>query len=236
MTYLKADIPEAGYGKKIVLRNILLEASEGRIIALIGPNGAGKSTLLKALMGILKISGGSITLNGSDIANRNPEENFRKGISFVPQGNRVFTELTVEENLEMGGYVIKERSKLSRRIAATMKLFPDLRDRLKQDAGKLSGGEKQQLALARALMVSPKLLLLDEPSLGLSPKLVTMAFDTIREVNEKYKTTILIVEQKVHEVLKIAHHVYALRMGQIIFSGSPAELQRGDAMKRIFLV
>lgn len=236
MTILRANIPEAGYGKKIVLRDVSLEVNGGEVVALIGPNGAGKSTLLKVLMGMLKIPQGSIFLNGTEITNSNPEENVQRGISFVPQGNRVFSELNVLENLEMGGYLLKERSNLQSRMGAVIELFPDLKDRLKQDAGKLSGGEKQQLALGRALILQPKVLLLDEPSLGLSPKLVTKAFETIRDVNQKLKTTILIVEQKVLEVLKIANRVYALRMGQIVFEGTPAELQSGETMKKIFLV
>jgi branched-chain amino acid transport system ATP-binding protein len=154
----------------------------------------------------------------------------------VPQGNRVFTELTVLENLEMGGYLLKDKAEISSQIDSLLQLFPDLRDRLKQGAGKLSGGEKQQLALARALMLKPKVLLMDEPSLGLSPKLVTKAFDTILEINQKFKTTVLIVEQKVLEVLRIANRVYALRMGEIVFSGTPGELQGGEVMKKIFLV
>jgi len=232
---LKANIPEAGYGKKVVLRDIEIEISEGQIVALIGPNGAGKSTLLKVLSGVLRSEAGKVSLNGTNIANRRPEEIFGKGISYIPQGNRVFTELKVSENLEIGGYTVKDRVELDRRISSVLQLFPDLKERLSLDAGKLSGGEKQQLALARALMVNPKVLMLDEPSLGLSPRLVTKAFETIKDVNEKYKTTILIVEQKVHEILKIAHHIYALRMGRIVFSGSSSELESGEVMKKIFL-
>lgn len=232
---MKANIPEAGYGKKVVLRDIEIEISEGQIVALIGPNGAGKSTLLKVLSGVLRSEAGKVSLNGTNIANRRPEEIFGKGISYIPQGNRVFTELKVSENLEIGGYTVKDRVELDRRISSVLQLFPDLKERLSLDAGKLSGGEKQQLALARALMVNPKVLMLDEPSLGLSPRLVTKAFETIKDVNEKYKTTILIVEQKVHEILKIAHHIYALRMGRIVFSGSSSELESGEVMKKIFL-
>jgi branched-chain amino acid transport system ATP-binding protein len=236
LTLLKADIPEAGYGKKIVLRNVALTIEEGEIVGLIGPNGAGKSTLLKVLMGILKIPQGSIQLNGAMITNRNPDFLVKSGMSFIPQGNRVFTELTVAENLELGGYILNSKDEVVRRIEQILETFPDLNEKLKQNAGKLSGGEKQQLALARALMLQPKLLLMDEPSLGLSPKLVARAFETIKKVNVDFKTTILLVEQKVHEVLKIAHRVYALRMGEVVFSGTPSELESGDVMKRIFLV
>lgn len=236
MTFLKAHIPEAGYGKKVVLRDINLEAPQGAIVALIGPNGAGKSTLLKVLAGALKTAGASISMNGSDITNRSPEENVRSGLSFIPQGNRVFTELSVWENLEVGGYILKDKELLFQRIEMVLELFPDFNDRLRLDADKLSGGEKQQLALARALILRPRILLLDEPSLGLSPKLVSKAFDTIREVNQKIGTTILLVEQKVHEVLKITQKVYALRMGKVVFAGTSAELETGDTMKKIFLI
>ena len=236
MTILKANIPEAGYGKKIVLKNISFTANAGEIVGLIGPNGAGKSTLLKALIGLIKVNNGKIIFEDRDITNREPEENVRDGISFVPQGNRVFGELTVRENLEVGGYLIHEKKILSDRIDSLLNMFPDLIDRLKEDAGKLSGGEKQRLALARALMLRPKLLLMDEPSLGLSPKFVTTALETIRRVNEDLKTAIVIVEQKVHELLHISHKVYALRMGEVVFVGPPSQLNQGDALKRIFLI
>jgi ABC-type branched-subunit amino acid transport system ATPase component len=231
---LKADIPEAGYGKKVVLKNIGLNVGQGKIVALIGPNGAGKSTLLKVLIGILKIPHGTISVDGKDITNHSPERNVKDGISFIPQGNRVFDELSVYENLEVGGYLLS-KSEVPSRIQSVIEIFPDIKDRLKQNAGKLSGGEKQQLALARALMLQPKILLMDEPSLGLSPKLVEKAFATIQDINQKFGTTVLIVEQKVREVLKIAHYVYALRMGEIAFKGTPSELN-SEELKKVFLV
>jgi branched-chain amino acid transport system ATP-binding protein len=236
LSTLKADIKEAGYGNKVVLRNASISVNDGEIVAFIGPNGAGKSTLLKALMGIVSARGGSVNLDGKALLHQSPEMIVRCGMSMIPQGNRVFTELSVLENLEMGGYLLKDKSEVTRRIDSLLQLFPDLRDRLRLDAGKLSGGEKQQLALARALMLQPKVLLLDEPSLGLSPKLVTKAFEIIKEVNQKFKTSMLIVEQKVREVMRIANRVYALRMGEIVFQGTPGQLQEGDALKKIFLV
>lgn len=236
MTLLQADIPEAGYGKKIVLKNVSVNIEAGEIVGLIGPNGAGKSTLLKVLMGILKIPKGAIQFDGTLITNRNPDELVRTGISFIPQGNRVFTELSVLENMELGGYILNGKEEVRRRLEQVLEIFPDLRGKPKQNAGKLSGGEKQQLALARALMLQPKLLLMDEPSLGLSPKLVTKAFETIKKVNAEFKATIILVEQKVHEVLKIAHRIYALRMGEVVFSGTPSELQSSEVIRRIFLL
>jgi len=236
VTLLKAEIPEAGYGKKVVLKNVSLSVNDGELVALIGPNGAGKSTLLKVIMGMVHLSKGSVSFGDMNITNRNPEKNVKAGISFVPQGNRVFTELSVRENLEVGGYLLKSKQEVKDRIDKMLSLFPDLKDRLKQDAGKLSGGEKQQLALARALMLNPKVLLLDEPSLGLSPKLVTDSFLLIKSLQKEFHMAILIVEQKVREVLKIADRVVALRLGQVVFEGTPAQLQEGETLKRIFLV
>ena len=233
MILLKAEIPEAGYGQKIVLRDIALTVEGGKIVALIGSNGAGKSTLLKVLVGIIKIPTGSISLNGTKSTNQSPEWNVRNGMSFLPQGNRVFDELSVIENIEIGGYLLG-KGELNSSIQSVLDLFPDLKDRAKQNAGKLSGGEKQELALARALILKPKVLLMDEPSLGLSPKLVTKAFQTIRDINVRFGATILIVEQKVKEVLKIVHHVYALRMGEITYSGHPSELNTAK-LREIFL-
>jgi branched-chain amino acid transport system ATP-binding protein len=164
------------------------------------------------------------------------EKRVTLGLSFVPQGNRVFTELSVRENIEVGGYLLSNRGVVQERMESVLQLFPELRERLKQTAGQLSGGEKQQLAICRALMRNPKVLLLDEPSLGLSPKLVTHAFDTIKSINAKLGITILVVEQKVRELLRIVQRVHALRMGEIVFSGTSDELQSGDTMKKIFLV
>jgi branched-chain amino acid transport system ATP-binding protein len=235
VTILEANIQEAGYGKKVVLRNVSLTVEEGEILALIGPNGAGKSTLLKALIGLVKPAVGSVKFDGKEIKNQSPEKNTEAGICFVPQGNRVFTELTVAENLEVGGYLVRDRVALDKRKEQMLSLFSDLKPRQKQNAGKLSGGEKQQLALARALILHPRILLMDEPSLGLSPNLVTKALDTVCEINKTMRTTVIIVEQKVHEVLRIATRVCAMRMGEIVYSGSAADLHESDTLRKIFL-
>lgn len=236
MSLLTIDIKEAGYGKKIILTDNSIEITPGKISAFIGPNGAGKSTLLKAIIGIVKVSSGQILYKDQDIANREVEKNVKDGISFVPQGNRIFMDLSVYENLEIGGYQINNKIQLKERIEIVLSIFPLLKVKLKSEAGDLSGGEKQQLALARALILQPEILLLDEPSLGLAPQLVTKAFETIKEINKNFGTTILIVEQKVREVLKIADLVYALRMGKIVFNGTPEEIQQGDNLKQIFLL
>lgn len=210
--------------------------NDGDIVALIGPNGAGKSTLLKVLAGLLKVSFGTIRFQEQDIMQLAPEQRVQRGLCFVPQGNRVFTELSVQENLEIGGYLLKEKREVQTRIDFVLDLFPQLKELMRRSAGQLSGGEKQQLALARAMMLRPSLLLLDEPSLGLSPGLVAHALNTIAEVNAKTKTAIVIVEQKVLEVMRIARKIFALRMGEIVFSGTSEELRRGDTMKKVFLV
>lgn len=235
MNILRLNIIEAGYGKKVIINNINLEIDRGGITAFIGPNGAGKSTLLKVIMNIVDLNKSSLYLEDEDISRLSTEKRVIKGISFVPQGNRVFTELTVKENLEIGGYLIKSKKELQVRVEEIINLFPDLFGKLKQDAGNLSGGEKQQLALARALMLKPKILLLDEPSLGLAPALVNKALAIIKDINLNFGTTILIVEQKVRNVLEIADIVYALRMGQIVFEGKPNELIESE-MSKIFLV
>jgi branched-chain amino acid transport system ATP-binding protein len=236
MSALQVEILQAGYGNKVVLREVAIDIAEESIVALIGPNGAGKSTLLKAIMGMADKRGENITTFGQSIAHLRPEQIIRKGVSFLPQGNRIFTELTVLENLEVGGYLIRDQKELNWRVEEILALFPEIDCRRKEDAGRLSGGEKQQLALARAMMLRPKILLLDEPSLGLSPRLVSLAFGTLRRINMECRTTILIVEQKVREVLSIADKVYALRMGQIAFEGTPDEIRHGDNLKRIFFV
>lgn len=236
MTILKAEIPEAGYGKKIILHNITMTVEQGKIVALIGPNGAGKSTLLKVIIGLVKPHGGCIHFNDIDISNFPVEKRVKEGLSFLPQGNRVFDELSVLENLEVGGYLLKGKIEVKERIEWVLNIFPELKERLKQNSGKLSGGEKQQLAIGRALMLRPKVLLMDEPSLGLAPKLLSKSFETIQEINKDFGITILIVEQKVREVLKISDFVYGMKMGEMVFSGKPGEIQDKERLREIFLI
>jgi len=235
MSNLQINIIEAGYGKKIILNDINIEVESGKVSAFIGPNGAGKSTLLKAVMGLLEDTKGRITFNNKDLLKYRTDEIVMAGISFVPQGNRVFIDLSVKENLEVGGFLIKNKKELKDNFEIVLSYFPDLKDKLKTDAGDLSGGEKQQCALARALMLKPKILLLDEPSLGLSPQLVKQAFETIKKINKDFGTTILIVEQKVRDVLKISDIVYALRLGKLVFEGKAEELN-DEKLKEIFLL
>ena len=232
---LKVEALETGYGKKQVLFGINLEAPKRKITAIIGPNGSGKSTALKAIFGLIPIWNGNVIYNNEPITNRGTRANVNDGIGFVPQGNRVFDEMTVLENLEIGGlHLPKDRFK--EQLRKTWELFPELEKRKKQNSGKLSGGEKQMLALGRALIMSPRLVLMDEPSLGLSPKLVTFMMGHIRKINHEFGVTVLIVEQKVHEVLEICHHIYSIKLGKIAYSGTP-ELLKSDRqkLKELFL-
>lgn len=226
---------EAGYGKKQVLFGVSLEVRQGEIVALIGPNGAGKSTVLKAVCGLIPTWKGEIRFDGIRLNGSTPAKNVARGITFCPQGNRVFDELTVLENLEIGGYQLSKKD-LKGRIEEVLTFFPVLRERLKQDAGRLSGGEQQMLSVARALVPRPTLLMLDEPSLGLAPNLVKAVFDQMTRVNRETGVAILIVEQKVRDVLAISQRVYSLRLGRVAFMGLPASLEEDkDKLRDLFL-
>ncbi|MGD0209181.1 MAG: ABC transporter ATP-binding protein [Verrucomicrobiota bacterium] len=223
------------YGKKQIINDVSLKVEQGQIVALIGHNGAGKSTLLKAIFGMIPIWQGRVLLDGVVKPKPTPREMLHSGVAYVPQGNRVFTDLTVQENLEMGGITLSKKELLKEGIERVFTLFPALKPRLKQRAGTLSGGEKQMLALANALILSPKLLLLDEPSLGLAPPLVSEALGRIQQINRDSGVTVLIVEQKVREVLKIAHRVYVLRTGRVSFTGRAEELKDDAKLREVYL-
>ena len=225
---------ETGYGQKQVLFGLSLQIRAGEIVALIGPNGAGKSTVLKAVCGLIPAWKGEILLEGCRLNGSTPAKNVARGITFCPQGNRVFGDMTVLENLEVGGFQLP-RADLRRRIEEVFAMFPVLKERKRQEAGRLSGGEQQMLALARALTPKPKLLMLDEPSLGLSPNLVETVFEKIRQINQETGVTVLIVEQKVRDVLRIVKRAYGMRLGRIALEGRPNEVLVGDNLKRLFL-
>jgi ABC-type branched-subunit amino acid transport system ATPase component len=225
----------AGYDKKQVLFDLSLQVKAGEIVAIIGPNGAGKSTILKTVCGLLSAWDGKILFDNKDITHNQPSKNIALGITFAPQGNRVFDELSVKENLEIGGFLLS-KSKLADRIEAVLEVFPILKERFKQTSGSLSGGEKQMLALGRALIPEPKLLLLDEPSLGLAPNLLHDVFQKIVEINRTMNLSVLIVEQKVREVLPISHKVYSIKLGKNAFEGKPEELINDkEKLKNLFL-
>lgn len=226
---------ETGYGKKQVLLDVSMEIDQGEIVAIIGPNGAGKSTVLKAVCGLILAWKGELRFNGIPTNGSTPAQNVARGITFAPQGNRVFADLTVKENLEIGGYPLP-RKEAKERIAQMLELFPVLKERVRQDAGRLSGGEQQMLALARALVPKPRLLMLDEPSLGLAPNLMATVFKRIADISREAGVAILIVEQKVRDVLDICNRVYSMKLGKIAFEGQPEELSEDKAkLKELFL-
>ncbi len=224
-----------GYDKKQILFDVSISVKEGEIVSLIGPNGSGKSTLLKGICGLIPVWSGEIVYNTRMINGNEPPDNLKLGISFCPQGKRIFDELSVRENLEIGGYILN-KEKTKERINEMLEIFPVLKARLKQEAGSLSGGEQQMLAVARALIPEPKLLLLDEPSLGLAPNLIKDLFERFVELNHKLGITILIVEQKVKEVLSISNRTYGLKLGRIAHEGPAKDLiDNREILKNLFL-
>ena len=233
--FLRVDRLVAGYGKKQVLAGVDLDVPSGEIVALIGHNGAGKSTLLKTVFGLLPVWSGSVSLNGTKLRSPAPRELLRLGVSYAPQGNRVFTDLSVRENLEMGLATCRDRRRFGERAERVFSLFPALKPRLRQRAGTLSGGEKQMLALGSALMLSPRLLLLDEPSLGLAPRLAAEALGRIQQVSAQTNAAVLIVEQKVREVLRISDRVYVLRNGTVSYSGLAGALEDDAMLRKVYL-
>ncbi len=229
---LKIDDQNVYYGQIHALKGISFEVHTGEIVALIGANGAGKSTTLKTISGVLRSKTGSITFMDNDISKTETHRLASMGIAHVPEGRRIFLQMTVQENLEMGAYTNpKEQAK---NLAEVYERFPRLKHRKNQIGGTLSGGEQQMLAMGRALMSAPKLLMLDEPSMGLAPILVQQIFDIIEELH-KAGTTILLVEQNAEMALHIADRAYVLESGRIVLSGTGAELAASDAIKQAYL-
>ncbi len=223
----------AGYGDTQILHGVDISAGAGQIIALLGPNGAGKSTLNKVLSGIIRRTSGSIVFDGADLDGAAPDEIVSRGLIHVPEGRRIFPNLSVLENLELGSYR-RGRERRARNIERVCSVFPRLRQRLTQIGGTLSGGEQQMLAIGRGLMAEPKLLVLDEPSLGLSPLLVDELFALIKTINED-GLTILLVEQNVARSLEIASRAYVMEQGRISLAGTAAELAEDSDVKRSYL-
>ena len=220
------------YGKIHALKDISFEVPQGEIVALIGANGAGKSTTLKTISGMLRSKTGSISFMDENISHTESYKIITKGLAHVPEGRRVFLQMTVLENLEMGAYIRRDNIKSS--LEDVFNRFPRLLHRKNQIAGTLSGGEQQMLAMGRALMSKPKMLMLDEPSMGLAPILVDQIFDIIKELH-KAGTTVLLVEQNAGKALEIADHAYVLESGSIVLSGTGAELAASDAVKKAYL-
>lgn len=231
---LKVSNIDVYYGAIHALKSLSIDVEPGNIITLIGANGAGKTTTLKTISGLLRPKNGSITFKGKDITKVPPEKIVSLGISQVPEGRRVFSTMSVLENLEMGAYLRSDKKGMQDDLEHIFTRFPRLKERRKQLAGTLSGGEQQMLAIGRALMARPELLLMDEPSMGLAPLLVKEIFAIIKDINEK-GTTILLVEQNAHMALSIAHKAYVIETGKIVLEGSAEELMHSDAVKKAYL-
>jgi branched-chain amino acid transport system ATP-binding protein len=222
------------YGRIQALHGISLEVGEGEIVALIGANGAGKSTTMRAISGLRPVAHGSILFDGQDITKLRADLRVVRGVSQSPEGRGIFPGMTVRENLEMGAYTRRNRAEINEDLERAFTLFPRMREREKQVGGTLSGGEQQMLAVGRALMSRPKLLLLDEPSMGLAPMLIQQIFDIIVEINQQ-GTTVLLVEQNAQQALSRAHRAYVLETGRIVKSGTGAELLHDPAVKDAYL-
>jgi branched-chain amino acid transport system ATP-binding protein len=229
---LCVDALDVRYGAIHAVRGVSFEVQAGEIVTLIGSNGAGKSTLLRAISGLVRPSAGRIRLAGSDVTASRPEAIVERGCSHVPEGRRIFANLSVLENLQMGAW--PRRAVESEGLERVFELFPRMRERLHQAGGTLSGGEQQMLAIGRALMAQPKLLLLDEPSLGLAPLLVKQIFEIVNAINAQ-GTTVLLVEQNAHQALRIAHRAYVLETGALALSGPAAELARDPRVRAAYL-
>lgn len=222
------------YGAIHALKKLSLEVEQGKIVTLIGANGAGKTTTLKTISGLLRPVNGTVTYKGTDLTKVPPEKIVGLGISQVPEGRRVFAPMTVMENLEMGAYLRKDKNEIKQDMDSVYDRFPRLKERRKQLAGTLSGGEQQMLAIGRALMARPELMLMDEPSMGLAPLLVKEIFEIIKEINSR-GTTILLVEQNANMALSIAHHAYVVETGEIVLQGSPEQLMKSEEVKKAYL-
>jgi len=222
------------YGGVKALDGADIAVRKGEMVALMGPNGAGKSTVLRAIFGVAPMSAGKILWHGSAVRPVSYEM-VERGISFVPQGRRVFVHLTVEENLEIGGILLQDKRELARRIEEAMDIFPVLRAKRKRKSGELSGGEQQMVALARGIVTDPTVLLLDEPSLGLAPKLVKEVFQKIKEINERHGTAIVIVEHNIKSLLEIVHRAYILDKGKVVREGEPSSLVASGILEKVFL-
>lgn len=224
----------AGYGKLGILRDVSLKVEEGEFVALIGPNGAGKTTTMRAISGLLKPTQGKIILSGEELNNLTVQQITKKGISFITDDGCLFPGMTVRENLMMGAYTIRDKAKVNELYEKSLELFPRLKERIKQNAGTLSGGERKMLAIARGLMSDPKLMLIDEPSLGLAPNIVLQVFETLKGLTGQ-GVTILLVEQNVNTTLQIVKRAYVLEHGHIVGEGTGRELLESEHIKKAYL-
>ncbi len=229
---LLADHIVSGYGTVHILKGVSISVAHGEVVTIIGPNGAGKSTLLRAILGLLPVFEGSVRFKGKDITTLSTEQRILSGIGFVPQTNNVFPSLTVRENLEMGGYTIGEN--LEERVSWVIDLFPALEPRLGERAGRLSGGQRQMVAIGRALMLEPSMMVLDEPSASLSPQMSETVFERVKEIN-RLGTAVLLVEQDARHALAISHRGYVLAGGENRLEGPAADLLDREDVRRLYL-
>ncbi|RBP14003.1 amino acid/amide ABC transporter ATP-binding protein 2 (HAAT family) [Roseiarcus fermentans] len=231
---LKVEGLEVRYGRLTALRGVSLHVERGETVCLIGPNGAGKSTLFACIAGGVSATHGSVTLDGKRIAGRRPEQIARSGLSLVPEGRNIFKTLTVEENLRLGAFMAKDRESIQARLDEVMAHFPRLAERFRSSAGSLSGGEQQMLAIGRALMTGPRIMLVDEPSLGLAPKIVDQVYEILMSLRDEKALTLLINEQSSKRALRHANRIYVLRSGEMRLEGRAEDLQDGEAVMRAY--
>jgi branched-chain amino acid transport system ATP-binding protein len=234
MALLELQGVQAAYGPIKALHGVDIEVAEGSIVALLGANGAGKTTTLRSISGMVRTSG-RVRFDGRDILNKGPDEVARLGVAHVPEGRGTLAQLTVWENLQMGAYVRRDRARIKEDLERTCGYFPWIRERRRQVAALLSGGEQQMLAIARALMLRPRLLLLDEPSLGLAPIVVREIFGIVEAINREEGLTVLIVEQNANLALQVARRAYLLEVGRVVLEGGSDELARNDSVRRSYM-
>jgi len=232
---LKLDNVQSGYGNKLAIKNVSLEINEGEIITLIGANGAGKSTTLMTICGVNPCRSGRILFQGREIQTMEPDQIVRLGLCQVPEGRHIFPQLTVKENLDMGAFLRNDKENIKKDLEYVYALFPILAERRNQEGGNLSGGEQQMLAMSRALMARPQVLLLDEPSMGLAPLVIKQIFEIIRQINKENNTTIFLVEQNANQALHIADRGYVMENGEITLTGSAKELLANQDIQKAYL-
>ena len=223
------------YGAITAIKGVSLSVERGRIVTMLGANGAGKTTTLRTISGLIKSCGGTIYFEDTDVTNKPAHEIVARGIGQSPEGRMIFANLTVKENLEMGAYLRNDKPEIQKDLDFVLSVFPKLRERMKQPGATLSGGEQQMLAISRALMARPRLLMLDEPSLGIAPILVKTIFEKIVEINRELGMTILLVEQNAHQALHIAHYAYVIETGQIVIEGKASDIANNEEVRKAYL-
>ncbi|HYQ87548.1 MAG TPA: ABC transporter ATP-binding protein [Bacteroidota bacterium] len=235
MTMLTIERLEVRYGAIHAIKGVSLSIARGQIVTMLGANGAGKTTTLRTISGLVKASRGTIRFEDVELTNRPPHEIVALGVGQAPEGRMIFANLTVKENLEMGAYLRNNRAEIQNDMEFVFSIFPRLKERIKQPGGTLSGGEQQMLAIGRALMTRPRLLLLDEPSLGIAPILVKTIFEKIQEINRELGMTILLVEQNAHLALQIAHYAYVIETGELMIEGKASEIAKNEGVRKAYL-